>query len=273
METPEITFIMRSDEMIRDFDLKRVTVNTSHGPVDRCFIGKVFNTNIAVIYGRFKERKTTADLIDFEQNIEVVKNLGCKKLVGTFVVGGISPERPAGTVYVLKDLIGMGGYRITMPEQEDFHNAEMFRPFCEKLTEQLKTAARVIHSDAVLEATYVCFHGWPRIETSAELAFYNKMGWDIVGQTCDPEATIARIYGICYAGIAVQIDDPASRGEATDPKLKTNDNTLTIKEYRKKTTSVVLQMLREYHSFSCSQCEMAKRTNRSFRKLPDWYYE
>ena len=271
MKNPEIAFIMRSDEMIKDFNLERVTVKTSKGSVDRCFIGEVYGVPIAVIYGRFKDKKTTTDSIDFEQNIETVEKLGAKKLVGTFVVGGISPRRSAGTVYVLEDLIGMGGYHVTMDPRKDFHNAEMYRPFCHKL--MLEMAAGKMDFETVTKATYVCFHGWPRIETAAELRFYDKMGWDVVGQTCDPEATFARLKGICYAGVAVQIDEPRLRSLDAESNIRESDNTPTIRECRAKTTEVILRMLKDYSTFDCSQCHRGTRTNRSFRKLPDFYYE
>ena len=52
---------------------------------------------------------------------------------------------------------------------------------------------------------------WSNVDP--ELEFYNKQGWDIVGQTCDPEATFARLNQLCYAGVAVQIDDPTGRAD------------------------------------------------------------
>ena len=275
MTNPELAFIMRSDEMIREFGMERMTVETSRGSVDRCFVGEVFGVPVAILYGRFGDRKTPSNMIDFSQNVEAVVRLGARKLVGTFVVGGISPARSAGSVYVLGDLVGMGGYRVPLDAAEDFHNAEMYRPFCRELTARLERAARTVCPQVVTNATYVCFHGWPRIETAAELAFYDKMGWDVVGQTCDPEATIARLHGLCYAGIAVQIDEPRLRSSAAEggSVRLAADNSLTIRDCRKRTTAVVLQMIRDYSPFSCQQCLRGKRTNRSFRKLPDWYYD
>ena len=130
--------------------------------------------------------------------------------------------------------------------------------------------------DVINNAIYVCFHGWPRIETKAELDFYNKMGWDIVGQTCDPEATLARLYGLCYAGIAVQIDDPMHRNQDIQnlgiSKLP-NTNSVSIKEYRKKTTAIILQFIKDFEQNTCSKCSNLKRTNNSFREFPEYWYE
>lgn len=274
MIRPKVGFIMRSDEIIKEFNLKRITVDTSYGPVDRCYIGTIYGVDVLILYGRFNGQKVPSNMINYQQNIEVMKNMGISKLIGTFVVGGIIAERTAGTAYVLGDLVGMGNYQINVNQIYGFHNAEMYKPFCNKLVRRLKGAAEKQDFNVITDATYVCFHGWPRIETKAELEFYNKMGWDVVGQTCDPEATLARINGICYAGIAVQIDDPLHRESEIDKMLDTQiENTNSIKIYRKKTTSIILQYLKDYIDDTCEKCHNLKRTNNSFKEFPEFYYE
>jgi 5'-methylthioadenosine phosphorylase len=276
MVKPEIAFIMRSDEMIDEFGLKRITVDTSYGPVDRCYVGNVYGTDIMVIYGRFNGQKVPSDMINYQQNIEAVKNMGINKLVGTFVVGGIDPIRREGTTYVLGDMVGMGNYHIQVNQQYGFHNVEMYIPFCESLTSQLEYAADKMPFKVIKNAIYVCFHGWPRIETKAELDFYNNMGWDVVGQTCDPESTIARLMGICYSAIAVQIDDPMHREndiKQLNKNTKVNSNALSIKEYRKNTTAIILQLLKEYKNMECNKCCNLKRKNNSFKEFPEMFYE
>ena len=275
MIKPEIAFIMRSDEMIKEYNMKRITVDTSYGPVDRCYVGKVHGIDVMVIYGRFNGQKVPSDMINYQQNVEAVKNMGCKNLVGTFVVGGIVPERNAGTTYVLGDIVGMGNYHISVNQQYGFHNAEMYKPFCESLTKQLKIASRKMTFNVITDAIYVCFHGWPRIETKAELDFYNRMGWDIVGQTCDPEATCARLAGLCYAGVEVQIDDPMHREEDIDnlDGEKKNTNSMSISEYRRSTTSIIMQFIKDYKENSCEKCCNLKRTNNSFKEFPGFMYE
>ncbi len=273
---PEIAFIMRSDEIIKDFKLKRVTINTSFGPVHRCYIGKIYNIPVLIIYGRFNSEKVPSNQINFEQTIEAVKNAGANKLVGTFVVGGINPDMPQGSVYVLDNLVGMGNYNIKWNQNYSFHNAEMYEPFCSSLTKQLCIASRKMPFEVKENATYVSFYGYPRIETKAELDFYNKMGWDVVGQTCDPEATCARLNQICYAGIAVQIDDPKGRKNYINT-LKENKvgkaYVEDIKSCRKRTTQIILQFLKDYQEFNCDVCSKMARKNNNFREFPDDFYE
>ena len=273
---PEIAIIMRSDEVIKEFNLKRVTINTSFGPVHRCFVGNIYDVPVLVIYGRFNSEKVPSSEINFEQTIEAVKNSGCKKLIGTFVVGGINPKMPQGSVYVLGDLVGMGNYNIHWNQNEPFHNAEMYEPFCPILTKKLCEASEKMPFPVKQNATYVSFYGYPRIETKKELEFYNRQGWDIVGQTCDGEATCARLNQICYAAVAVQIDDPNSRKDYVDNlkvNKKKNQYVETIKSCRERTTKIVLQFLKDYKEESCPVCSKMSRKNNNFREFPDYFYE
>lgn len=273
---PEVAIILRSDETIKKFNLKRVTINTSFGPVHRCYIGYIYDVPVLIIYGRFNSEKVPSSQINFQQTIEAVKNSGTNKLIGTFVVGGINPEMPQGSVYVLKDLIGAGNYNIAWNQNISFHNAEMYEPFCSSLTKQLCEASRKMDFPVKEEATYVSFYGYPRIETKAELDFYNKMGWDIVGQTCDPEATLARLNQLCYAGVAVQIDDPKGRSKYIR-NLKSNQEAKAyvedIKTCRERTTKIILQFLKDYKKYNCDICSKMSRKNKNFREFPDDFYE
>lgn len=269
---PEIAIIMRSDEVIQDYHLERHTINTSFGPVDRCFFGKIYGVEVMIVYGRFNGQKVPSDMINYQQTMEAIANAGAKKVIGTFVVGGISDSSNVGDVYIISDFVGFGNYHIQVDQKKSFHNAEMYTPICKSLSEKLKQAALLTNNNVKFDAVYVCFHGWPRIETKAELDFYNRMGWDIVGQTCDPEATIARLLGLCYAALAVQIDDPKYRNDSFN-KVKLNDNTLNIIECRKHTTEIVLKFLERYTSSECLSCDSVSRKNTSFREFPKWFYE
>lgn len=273
---PEVAIILRSDEVIQKFHLKRTTINTSFGPVHRCYIGYIYDVPVLIIYGRFNGEKVPSNQINYQQTIEAVKNSGATKLIGTFVVGGINPTMPQGSVYVLGDLVGMGNYGIHWNQIHPFHNAEMFQPFCTELTEQLCIASRKMPFKVKENAVYVSFNGYPRIETKAELNFYNKQGWDIVGQTCDPEATVARLNQICYAGVAVQIDDPCGRADYIGSLNAGKEKAAyveSISSCRERTTAIVLQFLKDYKKNNCKTCKKLSRQNNNFRQFPDEFYE
>lgn len=272
---PEVALIMRDDKILKDYNLKRITIPTSFGPVDRCFIGHIENIPVLVIYGRFNGEKSPSSEINHQQTIEAIKNSGAKNVIGTFVVGGIKPEYEQGTVYIIDDFIGMGNYKIKWDYTHPFHNAEMIHPFCSNLCEMLKKASENAEFPVVKNATYVCFNGYPRIETRAELNFYKMIGADCVGQTLDPEATICRLNGLCYAGLCVQIDSPADRIDYANSlntlKQRAAYN-MSIKDCRKHTSSIILNFLKNYKTNTCETCGKLKRKNNSFREFPDFFY-
>lgn len=274
LETPKLAFIMRSDEIINEFNLKRTTIHTSFGPVHRCYVGKIFEIPVLIIHGRFNGQKVPSSQINAQQNIEVVVNSGAESLIGTYVVGGIKKENPIGSVYIIDDLVGMGNYSISWNQNVPFHNAEMYSPFCKNITEHLRNASSYVPFKVLKSSTYVCFHGWPRIETKAEIEFYEKMGWDIVGQTLDPEATQARLSGLCYGAIAVQVDDPLQRESTSNSNLKEESNNgEIITNCRKKTSALILEFIKNYKSKDCTNCNHINLKNNSFKQFPNSFYE
>lgn len=168
------------------------------------------------------------------------------------------------------------GYHINWNRNQSFHNAEMFEPFCPELTKRVCEAAKKMDFPVKTDATYVSNYGWPRIETKGELEFYNKMGWDVIGQTCDPEATLAKLYQMCYAAVAVQIDDPNSRSSYIgdlQKKEQATEYVESIKSCRERTSKIVLQFLKDYSDYDCPICKKMARKNKDFREFPDKYYE
>lgn len=273
---PEIALIMRDDEIIKEFNLKRVTIPTSYGPVHRCYYGEIYNVPVLIIYGRFNGEKSPSNEINHQQTIEVVKNCGISKLIGTFVVGGIKPENEQGTVYIIDDFIGMGNYKIDWDYNSPFRNAEMIQPMCFELQKKLEEATKDVNFPVVNNAIYICFNGYPRIETRAELRFYESIGGDCVGQTLDPEATISRLNGICYAALAVQIDSPQTRTQyANDIKEdpKANAYSMSISDCRKRTSLILLKFLKNFSNNKCNVCAKLKRVNSNFKEFPKEFYE
>lgn len=272
---PEIALIMRDDDLLKENNFKRVTIPTSFGPVDRCFIGYIYNVPVLIVYGRFNGEKSPSSEINHQQTIEAIKNSGAKKVIGTFVVGGIKKEYNQGTVFIVDDFIGMGNYKIHWDYNRSFHNAEMIQPFCKELKKQLEEASTSVSFPVVKNAIYVCFNGYPRIETRAEIRFYESLGADCVGQTLDPEATVCRLNGLCYAALCVQVDDPIERVDYANSLETSKDKPAykkSLKDCRKHTSQIVVNFLKNYKIFDCDVCCSLIRTNKNFREFPDWFY-
>lgn len=204
-----VAVIARPDDHIKRTNARQIVVETERGVHLRCYLSEYEGIPFIVVYGRFDKVRSPSHEIDFARTQDALTMLGVRTIIGTFVVGAISDNDYAGTVVIPDDFIGLGGYSddswSTRPE--GFRNVEMFRPFCPEARRILTEQAHIVDGPVHTEGRYISFHGWPRIETHAELEFYAKIGGRIVGQTLDPEATLARQSGAHYAALTVMMDD------------------------------------------------------------------
>lgn len=270
----DIGIVGRFDENLVKYNFRRIYVPTKYGLMDRAFYGEVEGKRIVVIYGRFDKQRGMSSDIDFEKNQATFNAVGAKTIIGTFVTGGIQKKYRIGSVFVVSDLVGLGGYRKSLYKEGGFKNVDMYQPFCPYVREALIKAVSEVDFPVYKEGVYACFHGYPRIETKAELDFYEKMGWDIVGQTLDPEATLARESGCCYAGVAVTIDDPKTRSKFLAGDEEARQLTQgAIPKGRLKTTELVFKSLKYIVPLSERKCVCGHKFHSEkshFRYLPDY---
>lgn len=270
----DIGIVGRFDEELLKREFTRVIIPTSYGLMDRAFYGQIKGQGVLVIYGRFDKKRGMSTNINFEKTQAAFNAVGVKKIIGTFVTGSVKNTHKIGDVFIPDDFISIGGNKNTLFSEGGFKNVDMFEPFCPNLRAGLTKASKKVSFPVKSKGTYVCFHGFPRIETKAELTFYQKMGWDIVGQTIDPEATLARESGCCYAAIAVTIDDLETRarflaGDQTARDLIQN----AIPNGRRKTTEIVFKYLDLINNKNISKCICSHKFHSEkshFRYLPDY---
>lgn len=199
--------VLRADRLIRREAFRPRRTVTEYGPVDRIFSGSLHGVQTHFLYGRFAGRRTPSWEIPFQANQAAFDALGVDHIIGTFVVGGIDRAVKSGDLVIPHDLIGLVGPRVSMPPPSgDFSNAHVIPSFCPRLRQLLVRGARragiAVHEDGV----YFSFYGFARIETLAELRFLEGIGARVVGQTLDPELTLARLRRRHYAAIAVAVD-------------------------------------------------------------------
>jgi 5'-methylthioadenosine phosphorylase len=251
----EIGIIGRFDAELQQYGFQHVVLETEFGRMDRLFLGEVDGRRVAVIYGRFDKVRLMSSQINSELIQATFNKLGVRYILGTFVVGSIQPEIKIGEVFILDDLVGMGNFQRTLAVNRPFKNVDMYRPFCETVREALIRSAEEQQIETHHQGTYVCFHGYPRIETRAELQFYTKMGWHIVGQTLDPEATLAKESGCCYGAVAVTIDEAQTRNRFVSGDTSAR---VTIQEAissgRVKTTKIVFSAIRYLPTIDAKAC-------------------
>jgi 5'-methylthioadenosine phosphorylase len=270
----EIGIVARPDEFLKQYNFKQHKLNTDNGEMDRLFLGNVDGRKVAVIYGRFNERRVPSWDIDFEKNQMTFNALGVKTILGAFVTGSIQDKYKIGDVFIVDDFVGMGGYKKSLYKKGGFKNVDMYKPFCEICRQALVLSSSDAHYNVHKKGTYACFQGFPRIETKAELEWYQKMGWDIVGQTLDPEATLARESGCCYAAVAVTIDDAKTRKTFLDGSQSARNKIQNaIPEGRKIINSIIFNAIKYLPVENKKECTCGHKFHSEkshFRHLPDY---
>ena len=136
--------------------------------------------------------------------VEILRRMGCAKLLLTNASGGINPALRPGDFVIIRDHINLVGVNpLIGPHVEEW--GERFPDMTEVYTKHLRD---VLHASAnrralrVMEGIYA-FTSGPVFETPAEIHMYGHMGADVVGMSTVPEAVFAHACGIQVAGLTL----------------------------------------------------------------------
>lgn len=141
--------------------------------------------------------------VNYPANIWGFREIGVERVFAVNAVGGIHRELRPGDIVVPDQCIDMThGRASTFYEGEEVVHIDFTHPYCHVLRNALLECGKRGGANLKDSGTYVCVNG-PRLETMAEIKFFESMGADIVGMTAMPEACLARELEVCFAGIAV----------------------------------------------------------------------
>ncbi len=110
-------------------------------------------------------------------------------------------------------------------------------PYCPEIRRILLKAGRRGRVSLKDGSTYLAIEG-PRLETSAEITAFNRLGGDVIGMTGMPEASLARELEICYSGISVVANYAAGTSKS---KLTTAE----VLDAMKASTEKIKQLLKQ----------------------------
>lgn len=165
--------------------------------------------------------------------VEILRRMGCQKLLLTNASGGINPALRPGDFVIIRDHINLVG---TNPLIGPHH--EEWGPRFPDMTEiYSRHLAELLHASAnrlglrVMDGVYA-FSSGPVYETPAEIRAYKAQGADIVGMSTVPEAIFAKACGMKIAGLSLVSnlaagislrplghEEVMAAGEAAKPKM------------------------------------------------------
>lgn len=167
--------------------------------------------------------------------IEILRRLGCNKVLLTNAAGGINSNLKAGDFVILNDHLNLLGTNPLI----GVHVPEWGPRFPDMTGVYTKRFREILHGIAnrrgyrAMEGVYACLPG-PCYETPAEIRAYKTLGADVVGMSTVPEAILAKSIGFQVAAVSLvsnlaagisptplSHEEVIEASEEAKPKLKT----------------------------------------------------
>jgi purine-nucleoside phosphorylase len=136
--------------------------------------------------------------------VEILRRMGCEKVLLTNASGGINPLLRPGDFVILRDHINLVGINPLIGA----HNSEWGARFPDMSEIYNRHYAELLHASAnrlnlrVMDGVYAYTSG-PCYETPAEIQAYKAQGADVVGMSTVPEAVFAYACGMKVAGLSL----------------------------------------------------------------------
>ena len=186
-------------------DIPNFPVSTVEGHHGRLIFGRLGNTDILAMEGRFHYYEGYS-MKEVTFPVRVMKELGIDTYFVSNAAGGTNPDFRIGDLMLITDHINF------MPEHPlrgaNYPGGPRFPDMSQAYDRELLDKARAIaraNNIRVVEGVYLATQG-PTFETPAEYRMFTRWGADAVGMSTVPEVIVARHMGIRCFGISVITD-------------------------------------------------------------------
>jgi len=142
-------------------------------------------------------------LINHRENVEKCKSKGCEAVLSTASVGIIKKYHP-GDLIVMRDFISFYSDTPTVFNKKGGNFNEIHKdfsnpfPLADEIIEAAEERGIMVRDGGVIAHTK-----GPRLETKAEIEALGRLGANVVGMTCVPEAILVREMDMLYGCVAV----------------------------------------------------------------------
>lgn len=186
--------------------LSRRVVRTRYGEVE-LFFGGGADEGLVFLPRHTASHAVAPHLINHRANIQALADSGVTEVVAIYAVGSITDRLSPGEVGIVADYVDFTARVHTFYDEGTVVHARADEPF----SPTLATRARHTKADLVDELVYVTTNG-PRLETKAEIAYFARQGFDVVGMTLAGEAALLTERSIPTLGLAYSINWAAGVG-------------------------------------------------------------
>jgi len=177
-------------------DIPHFPQSTVKGHRGSLIFGKLNNVPIMALAGRFHyyEGYTMQEVVF---PVQVMKELGVKKLILSNAAGGMNPTFKVGDIMIIKDHINMFGVNPLLGYNDD-RIGPRFLDMSEAYSKSMIKLALVTAEKLAIHLQQGVYAGvtGPCYETPAEYRMFHILGADAVGMSTVPETITARHIGI-----------------------------------------------------------------------------
>ncbi|MBV7408702.1 purine-nucleoside phosphorylase [Maritimibacter sp. DP1N21-5] len=170
---------------------------SGHNP--KLVIGDLLGHRIA-IFGARSHYYEHGNAAAMRLPLEVLADLGAKKLFLTNAAGSTRPDIPPGELMMLSDHINFAGANPLIGEKTDRRFVPLGDAYSSAMRADLAKAAEA-EGITLKDGTYAWFSG-PSFETPAEIRAIKLLGGDAVGMSTVPEVILARFFGLEVAAVS-----------------------------------------------------------------------
>ena len=220
-------------------DIPHFPVSTVEGHAGKLILGKLRNTPVLIMQGRFHFYEGYA-MEEVTFPIRVMKFLGIGTLVVSNAAGGMNPDFEIGDIMIINDHINLMPNPLIGRHNPEFgaRFPDMSQTYDTGLIEKARHEARNL-GVKIHEGCYVGVTG-PTLETPKEYEYLRIIGADAVGMSTVPEVIVAHQMDIRIFAVSV-ITDLGVPGKIQ--KLTHQDVIDAAAKTAPELTSLIIQMI------------------------------
>ncbi len=196
-------------------DAEKVEVDTPFGaPSGPLTVGEVAGRRVAFLPRHGEQHQFPPHRVNYRANLWALRSLGAKQVLAPCAVGSLQRHLTPGAFVVPDQVVDRtwGREHTVYGDVGSVVHASFADPYCPGGRAALLASASD-DTPLVDGGTLVVING-PRFSSRAESNWHTANGWDVVGMTGMPEASVARELAMCFTTVCCVTDmDAGLEGE------------------------------------------------------------
>lgn len=199
---------------------REVVVDTPFGPPSEPpVVGEVAGRAVAFVPRHGRDHRYPPHRVPYRANLWALRALGVRQVLAPCAVGSLRADLGPGALVVPDQVVDRtwGREHTVYDGVGSVVHVALADPYCPRGRAAVLSVAGTPGGPrpVVDGGTLVVVNG-PRFSTRAESRWHAAAGWDVVGMTGMPEASVARELALCYTTAALVTDHDAGVPGAGD---------------------------------------------------------